>query len=122
MSVLIKPDTITVLIPSRDLDDHGWAQDPVMTDGSTVTGTIQEVKPNAEQEAQGAGHGPVDPSHKREGTAYLDNPVQPGDVLRSRNVDWRVMTCRFIEDPTGTGRLDVWLCSLLEVLYLEDAP
>ena len=120
MSVLIKPDTITVLVPSRDIDEHGWAEDVTLTIAGSVTGTIQEVKPNAEQTATGSGNGPAAPSHKREGSAYLDNPVVPGDVLRVRDTDWRVMTVRFIEDPTGTGRLNAHVASLTEITYGDD--
>ncbi len=120
MSVLIKPDTITVLVPSRDLDDHGWAQNPVLTEAGTVTGTVQEVKPNADATAQGAGAGPADPQHKREGSAYLDDAVVPGDVLRLRDTDWRVRTVRFVEDPTGTGLLNAWVASLEEITYGDD--
>jgi hypothetical protein len=120
MSVLIKPDTITVLVPSRDLDEHGWAMNPVLTESGSVTGTVQETKPTADATAEGAGAGPADPQHKRVGTAYLDDPVEPGDVLRTRDTDWRVLTCRFVEDPTGTGRLDSWLASLTELTYGDD--
>lgn len=121
MSVLLKPDTITVLTPSRTLDEHGWAQDPVLLEMGTVQGTIQEVLPNAKQEMDGdSGHGPAAPEHKRDGTAYLDDEVVPGDVLRARGRDWRVLTVRFVEDPTGTGALDSWLVSLLEIVYAED--
>ena len=120
MSVLIKPDTITVLVPSRDLDEHGWAQDPVLTETGTVTGTVQETPPDANAEASGSGAGPADPRHVRLGVAYLDDPVQPGEILRVRDCDWRAESVRFVEDPTGNGLLDCWVVQVSEVTYGEE--
>ena len=117
MSVLIKPDTITVLIPSRDLDEHGWAQTPVLNEVGTVTGTIQEATPSADPTASGNGEGPASPSHVRTGTAYLDTPVEPGEILRSRGGDWRAERVSFSEDPTGSGNLDCWVVVVSEVTY-----
>ena len=119
MSVLIKPDTITVLVPSRDLDEHGWAQDPELVESGTVTGTIQEAPPTSDPTASGSGSGPAEPLHYRVGVAYLDGPVQPGEVLRSRDCDWRAERVRFVEDPTGSGTLDCWVVDVSEVTYGE---
>lgn len=117
MTVLIKPDTITVLVPSRDLDEHGWAQDPELTETGTVKGTVQESLPDANPEASGSGQGPAQPRHVRQGTAYLEDPVQPGDILRTRDTDWRADSVRFTEDPTGSGVLDCWVVIVSEVTY-----
>lgn len=117
MSVLIKPDTITVLVPSRDLDEHGWAQDPELVESGTVTGTIQERVASSDPEASGSGAGPADPRHVRLGTAFLNDPVQPGEVLRSRGTDWRAEAVRFTEDPTGSGALDCWVVEVSEITY-----
>lgn len=120
MSVLIKPDTITVLVPSRDLDEHGWAQDPVLTETGTVKGTIQEAPPTSDPTASGSGAGPAEPMHVRLGTAYLDDPVQPGEVLRSRDCDWRAERVRFVEDPTGGSVLNCWVVDVSEVTYASE--
>jgi hypothetical protein len=117
MSVLLRPDTIEVLSPSRELDDHGWAMDPELTSTGTVQGTIQEKRPRDNFQAQGSGQGPAEPNHQRTAKAFLDDPVQPGDVLRVRDTDWRAQTVRFVEDPTGSGMLDCWTVDLQELRH-----
>jgi hypothetical protein len=117
MSVLIKPDTIKVLVPSRDLDEHGWAETEALTDAGDVKGTIQEGSPAFDATATGSGAGPAKPYEVRKGTGYLDGPTEPGDVLQSRSVAWRVESVAFIEDPTGSGSLDCWKVQLSEITY-----
>ena len=117
MSVLIKPDTISVLVPSRELDEHGWAQDPILSQSGTVTGTIQETTPQGDPRASGSGSGPSEPYNRRVGTAYLNDPVAPGEILESRSVRWRAETVMFSEDPTGSGGLDCWIVAVSEVDY-----
>jgi hypothetical protein len=120
MGVLLKPDTFTVLTASRILDEHGWAETPILTEIGTQQGTLQEDTPANDPQALGSGAGPAAPDHRRLGTAFLEEEVLPGDILRVRGVDWRVQACRFTEDPTGSGLLNCWVAPVSEVTYGDE--
>ena len=117
MTVLLKPDLIKVMVPSRTLDEHGWAETEALTDAGEVKGTIQELSPVFDATATGSGAGPASPYDVRKATGYLDGPTAPGDVLEARSVAWRVESVSFTEDPTGTGALDCWKVQLSEITY-----
>lgn len=117
MTVLLKPDLIRVMVPSRTLDDHGWAETEALTEAGEVRGTIQELSPVFDATATGSGAGPASPYDVRKATGYLDGPTAPGDVLEARSVAWRVESVSFTEDPTGTGALDCWKVQLSEIIY-----
>ena len=103
MSVLLRPDTIEVL-SRRGTGRSRQAMDPELTSTGTVQGTIQEKRPRDNFMAQGSGQGPAEPNHQRTAKAFLDDPVQPGDVLRVRDTDWRAQTVRFVETPRAAAR------------------
>ena len=114
MTVLIRPDTITVERPTRTVDEHGWAEDGVLTPVGTLKGTVQQTAPEADARAsEGGGEGPAAPSHGLRGDAYLSDAAEPGDVLTvtdsaGGSVSWRVASIRLVEDPRGGGHLNCW--------------
>lgn len=120
MTVLIQPDTITVERPTRTVDEHGWAEDGVVTVVDTIKGTIQLTTPIDDPTASGTGSGPSQPYHRRIGEAFLSVRVTPGDLLSVTNSEnetfqWRVQTCRLVEDPRSGGHLNCWVANISEV-------
>ena len=123
MTVLIQPDTITVLQPVERLDSHGWAEVGGETRSGQILGTVQERAPQFDPtETEAGGFGQNHPFHLRYATAYLSEQVRPGDIMEVTNgvgvvMRWRVQSARFVEDPRrGNPYLNVWVAECVEAV------
>ena len=105
MTVLLKPDLIKVMVPSRTLDEHGWAETEALTEAGEVKGTIQELSPVFDATATGSGAGPASPmTFVRLRDTLMAQPrpemcLRPGALLGGSN------RCRSRKIQPGLGRL-----------------
>lgn len=111
MSVLLGATSIPRMKPARPLDEHGWADGNPLKPALDVRGVIQELIPGPQPDGS---YGAWEPGQSRRGTAYLDETVEPGDVLSYNDIVWRVLDVRRINDPTGDN-LTVWVAQVEQV-------
>jgi hypothetical protein len=111
MSVQVGAKSIPRMIPARPLDEHGWADKNPLKPAGDVRGVVQERIPGPQP---GGDYGAWEPGQARIGIAYLDDQVEPGDVLFWDDVVWRVLDTRKITDPIN-GKLDSWVCQVEQV-------
>ena len=112
MSVLLGREAIPRMVPARPLDEHGWADKNPLTPALDVHGVIQEMLPGPQPDGD---FGAWEPGQARKGVAYLEEQVNPGDVLYFNDVVWRVLDARKVKDPTGSGHLTTWVFQVEEV-------
>ena len=118
MTVLVQPDTIRVMQPTRTPDEHGWVEEDGLTQISEIKGTVQQAPPIDDPRAsENGGFGPTAPYHLQKGTAYLSHKVEPGDVLlvlgnTGTTEMWRVQNVRLVEDPRSGGHLNCWVAEV----------
>jgi hypothetical protein len=111
VSVVLGAVLIPRMVPSRPLDEHGWADANPLEPAPDVTGVIQEQLPGPQPDGD---FGAWEPGQVRKGVAYLEDKVNPGDVLSYNDVIWRVLDARKVNDPTG-DHLTTWVCQVEEV-------
>lgn len=112
MSVLVGAVEMPHLVPTRPLDDHGWAEGNTFTPVDPVRGTIQERIPGANPSGD---FGMWEPGQNRMGVAYIDTKVDPGDVLVCEGITWRVRDIRFVKDPRNMVDAACWVCQVEQV-------
>lgn len=117
MSVLLRPDPLTVVDTRGAPDSHGWVAEaaaPVLVwEG---WGNLQEVRPESDPTATTFdGDGPLAPTHRRKAVAFVPPEVgaEAGMLLTGRGLVWWVQRVSEVRDPRNPGALD---CLRLEVL------
>jgi hypothetical protein len=111
MSVLLGAVLIPRMIPTRPLDDHGWADKNPLKPAPDVTGVIQERLPGPQPDGD---FGAWEPGQSRKGVAFTEEQINPGDVLSYDDVIWRVLDTRRVNDPTGDN-LTTWVSQVEQV-------
>ena len=118
MSVLIANDPYIVFKPTREKDEHGWAQEGTLSQSASEIGNIQR-SPNP-QTAVGANDrdsGPNEPFNYVTATGHLDpaTVAEEGDTLITNHGSWRVSSLTLITDPVG-GNAESITADLVKVI------
>lgn len=110
LNVLLADQQFRHLVPSREPDAHGWAQEGEPTDKGLIRGCLTRNTPLTDNSATGEGEGPFAPKFEERATAYLEKAVEPGDILLDDEGGerWYLDNPRLVKDHTGAG-LDCWV-------------